>query len=122
MRVAGLAVAATAMVACSSSGSKAGTKTTTPSTSSNPTTAPTPATTAGISKIKHVVVIMQENRSFDSYFGTYPGAAGIPAANGKFTVCVPDPKTSGCSVPYHDPADINGGAGHNSQSASAGFK
>ncbi len=24
-------------------------------------------------KIQHVVVVMQENRSFDSYFGTYPG-------------------------------------------------
>ena len=32
----------------------------------------------GIHKIKHVVVIMQENRSFDSYFGTFPGADGIP--------------------------------------------
>ncbi len=28
----------------------------------------------GIHKIRHVIVIMQENRSFDSYFGTYPGA------------------------------------------------
>src|SRR5947209_5875864 len=27
----------------------------------------------GIHKIKHVVIIMQENRSFDHYFGTYPG-------------------------------------------------
>ncbi len=26
-----------------------------------------------IHRIKHVIVIMQENRSFDSYFGTYPG-------------------------------------------------
>ena len=25
---------------------------------------------SGIQKIKHVIVIMQENRSFDSYFGT----------------------------------------------------
>ncbi len=32
----------------------------------------------GIHKIQHIVVIMQENRSFDSYFGTYPGADGIP--------------------------------------------
>ena len=31
----------------------------------------------GIHKIEHVVIIMQENRSFDSYFGTYPGADGI---------------------------------------------
>jgi len=27
--------------------------------------------------IKHVVVIMQENRSFDHYFGTYNGANGV---------------------------------------------
>ena len=33
---------------------------------------------AGIHKIKHVIVIQQENRSFDSYFGTFPGADGIP--------------------------------------------
>src|SRR5579884_3491553 len=32
----------------------------------------------GIHKIKHVIIIMQENRSFDSYFGTFPGADGIP--------------------------------------------
>ena len=35
---------------------------------------------AGIHKIRHVIVVMQENRSFDSYFGTYPGADGIPCA------------------------------------------
>ena len=34
------------------------------------------ASLAGIHKIRHVVVVMQENRSFDSYFGTYPGADG----------------------------------------------
>ena len=33
---------------------------------------------SGIHKIKHIIVIEQENRSFDSYFGTYPGADGIP--------------------------------------------
>ena len=66
-----------------------------------------PATIAvaeGISKIKHVVVIMQENRSFDTYFGTYPGADGIPAADGAFTVCVPNPTTHTCDAPYHNPA------------------
>ena len=45
----------------------------------------------GIHKIKHVIVVMQENRSFDSYFGTFPGADGIPMKNGNPTVCVPDP-------------------------------
>ncbi len=46
---------------------------------------------AGIHKIKHVIVVMQENRSFDTYFGTYPGADGIPMKDGTPTVCVPNP-------------------------------
>ena len=66
----------------------------------------------GIHKIRHVVVIMQENRSFDSYFGTFPGADGIPASNGQFTVCLPDPQTGGCDKPYYNPADVNSGAAH----------
>ena len=37
-----------------------------------------PNSAVGIHKIKHVIVIMQENRSFDQYFGTYPGADGFP--------------------------------------------
>ncbi len=64
-----------------------------------------PAT--GIHVIRHVVVIMQENRSFDSYFGTYPGAAGIPHG-----VCLADPVNGGCVAPYHDSADINYGGPH----------
>ena len=34
-------------------------------------------------KVKYVFVLYQENRSFDSYFGTFPGAEGLyshPAA------------------------------------------
>jgi len=66
----------------------------------------------GIHKIRHVIIIMQENRSFDSYFGTYPGADGIPVGNnGVPTVCVPNPR-GGCQQPYHDRADINGGGPH----------
>jgi len=70
----------------------------------------------GIHKIKHIIVIEQENRSFDSYFGTFPGADGIPMKNGVPTVCVPIP-TGGCQAPYHDTADINGGGPHNAPSA-----
>jgi phospholipase C len=66
---------------------------------------------AGIHKIKHVVIVMQENRSFDSYFGTYPGAAGIPMRNGKPAVCVPKPG-EGCIRPYHLTSDINSGGPH----------
>src|SRR5271165_5828484 len=51
---------------------------------------------AGVHKIKHVVVIQQENRSFDNYFGTFPGADGIPMQDGRPTVCVPDPASGEC--------------------------
>jgi hypothetical protein len=66
----------------------------------------------GIHKIQHVVMIDQENRSFDSYFGTYPGANGIPAG-----VCVPDSLHGSCMRPYHDPNDKNFGGPHGTESA-----
>ncbi len=66
----------------------------------------------GIHKIKHVVIVMQENRSFDSYFGTYPGADGIPMQKGVPVVCVPDPESGRCVKPFPDHADVNGGGPH----------
>jgi phospholipase C len=77
------------------------------------------AVPAGIHKIRHVVVIMQENRSFDSYFGTYPGADGIPRQARKFTVCVPDPASRGCVAPFHDTSDRNWGGPHGHAAALA---
>jgi phospholipase C len=79
-------------------------------------TSPTPvqgsaAQLSGIHKIKHVIIVMQENRSFDSYFGTFPGADGIPMKNGIPTVCVHAP-SGRCMRPYHDTADINSGGPH----------
>lgn len=54
---------------------------------------PTPAeaqSTSTTTPIKHFVFLLQENHSFDNYFGTYPGADGIPAG-----VCMPvDPKST----------------------------
>ncbi len=67
---------------------------------------------AGIHKIRHVVIVMQENRSFDSYFGTYPGADGLPRRNGRFTVCSRDPRSGRCMRPYHDHLDRNLGGPH----------
>ena len=69
-------------------------------------------TPAAIHKIRHVVIIMQENRTFDSYFGTYPGADGIPMKNGVPTVCSPDPRTRVCVKPYHDTSAHNMGGPH----------
>jgi phospholipase C len=83
------------------------------------TTSPRPAPLAGIHKIQHVVVIMQENRSFDQYFGTFPGADGLPVQDGQFTVCLPDPATNTCVKPYHDSSDLNYGGPHGQANAIA---
>jgi phospholipase C len=73
----------------------------------------------GIHKIRHVVIIMQENRSFDSYFGTYPGADGIPGLAGHpgTVPCVPDPLRHSCERPFHDTADRNAGGPHGHSNA-----
>ncbi len=67
--------------------------------------------------IQHVIIIMQENRSFDHYFGTFPGADGIPAGT-----CIPyaprEPK-KGCVVPFHSQLDANAGGPHNALAALA---
>src|SRR5579859_935108 len=59
--------------------------TTTPSRDNGPKTA-TP--------IKHVVVIFQENVSFDHYFGTYPNATN-PAGEPRFTARPGTPSVNG---------------------------
>ena len=50
----------------------------------------------GLEKIQHFVFIMQENRSFDSYFGTYPGRRRHPARRDRA-------RPQRCPVaPFHD--------------------
>jgi phospholipase C len=65
----------------------------------------------GIFKLDHLIFVVMENRSFDSYFGTYPGADGIPMRNGRPTVCLADPEGD-CVRPYHDPSFVNDGGPH----------
>src|SRR5436305_7394774 len=68
-----------------------------------------------IHKSRHVVVILQEHRSFDSYIGTFPHAAGIPGLAGHpgKVPCIPDyPNTSRCAKPYHSRAVVNIGGPH----------
>ena len=69
---------------------------------------------AGIMNLDHLIFIGVENRSFDHYFGTFPGADGIPMdANGNPTVCSPDPAQPGtCHAPYHDTNFIDQGGPH----------
>ncbi len=96
------------LVACSSSSSSG------PTPTPQATAIQTPAQVLALAqdKIKHVVIIMQENRSFDSYFGTFPGADGIPMANGVPAVCLPDDTTGQCVAPYHDTSLLNAGGPH----------
>src|SRR6266480_4098846 len=63
------------------------------------TTSLTPSVTprgdvAGTTPIRHVFVIMKENHAFDNYFGTFPGADGIPSG-----ASVPD-GNGGTMVPH----------------------
>src|SRR5512147_2898515 len=60
--------------------------------------------------IEHFIVVMQQNHTFDNYFGTYPGANGIPQG-----VCVPASLSSqdstSCVTPFkitdHPISDLN---------------
>jgi phospholipase C len=65
----------------------------------------------GIFKLDHLIFIVQENRSFDHYFGTFPGANGV-MNNGKISVCIPDPVLGHCARPYHNPRLVHIGAPH----------
>jgi len=53
--------------------------TTAPAAINAPATA-SPAAASGLNKINHVVVILQENWSFDSLYGEFPGANGVASA------------------------------------------
>jgi phospholipase C len=116
-----LVATALLVAACGSSGSGSSTATTATGHEIRVTGGPTGSyiVPAGIHKIKHVIVIQQENRSFDSYFGTYPHADGIPMKNGKPTVCVTNPQSGACVAPYVDHADVNGGGPHSAPNATA---
>jgi len=49
--------------------------------------------------IKHFIVMMQENHTFDNYFGTYPGADGFPI--GAKMPVDPDHPEAGYVKPWH---------------------
>jgi phospholipase C len=64
----------------------------------------------GAGYLNHLIFIVQENRTFDHYFGTFPGADGFPNP----LPCLPDKwYPSQCDMPYLNHADGNNGGGHN---------
>lgn len=57
-----------------------------------------PASNTTKTPVKHFVTLLQENHTFDNYFGTFPGANGIPAG-----VCMPKDvrvTANGCVKPF----------------------
>ena len=65
----------------------------------------TPVTACStLTTIEHVVIFIQENRSFDHYFGSYPGVHGFSDQSAAFRQ--PDPANtasspSGVLLPFH---------------------
>jgi phospholipase C len=71
-----------------------------------PSPAPTGTQAPVAGALQHLVFIVQENRSFDEYFGTYPGANGIPSS----PPCQVDPwYPNACDTPYPNHVDSNQG-------------
>ncbi|MGH9560740.1 MAG: phospholipase C, partial [Terracidiphilus sp.] len=65
---------------------------------------PGPSACATLTDIKHVVILIQENRSFDHYFGSYKGVRGFSDASLAFQQ--PDPSNTASSpvgklLPFH---------------------
>jgi phospholipase C len=63
-------------------------------------------------KVKHVFVLIQENHTFDNYFGLYPGTNGqsvenLASSTAQALDCVPDPQTGGCQRPFLISANPN---------------
>jgi len=76
---------------------------------------PPPPPPGGLSAVKNIVVVFQENHTFDNYFGTFPGADGTSGKN----FCLP--QTSGsatpCVAPFHDSNLTPVNVSHNSTTA-----
>jgi phospholipase C len=75
---------------------------------------PSPQTTA----IQSIVVVLQENHTFDHYFGTYPGVEGIAGKN----LCLPNSTgTEPCTGPFRLPTLTPADLVHDWQAAHADF-
>ena len=84
-----------------------------PAASGAPNAIPGIDPAAGIGNIDHIIIVVQENRSFDHYFGTFPGANGLPRGPaGHFKTCIPDPAFHTCRRPYHDLNQYDQGGKH----------
>src|SRR6266849_5695543 len=77
-------------------------------------TSPGPSVCSKLTDIEHVVIFIQENRSFDHYFGSYRGVRGFSDQGPAFQQ--PDPaielrelrKDRNLSLPFGNSADVFG--------------
>ncbi len=69
--------------------------------------------------IQHLIFVMQENHTFDNYFGTYPGADGLPADT-KMPVDPANP-AAGVVTPWHIGDTTITDMSHNAQSFAGQF-
>jgi phospholipase C len=117
--LAALAVAALVAAACSGEPEPEPVPADGPEAASSSTLLATPAAAApGLTTLDHLIFIVQENRSFDHYFGTFPGADGIDFRDdGKPKACIPDPVLGHCSRPYHSTRQIQEGGPHDHPAA-----
>jgi phospholipase C len=83
---------------------------------SSTTPTPGPSACAGVTDIDHVVILIQENRSFDHYFGTYKGARGFSDQSAAFQQPYPGNTSSapaGVLLPFHlDTTNTNAACTH----------
>jgi phospholipase C len=77
---------------------------------------PTGASCSQLTDIEHVVIFIQENRSFDHYFGTYRGVRGFSDQSAAFHQPDPSNTTSspvGSLLPFHlDTSTTNAACTH----------
>ncbi len=81
-----------------------------------PTSPGTTSTCAKITDIDHVVIFIQENRSFDHYFGSYRGARGFADQSAAFNQPYPantSGSPAGVLLPFHlDTSQTNAACTH----------
>ena len=68
--------------------------------------------------VRRVVVVLQENHTFDNYFGAYPGVDGTAGR----PLCLPNqPGAAPCTAPFHSPTPTPQDLSHNWASAHADY-
>jgi phospholipase C len=81
-----------------------------------PSPNPGPSTCAKITDIDHVIILIQENRSFDHYFGTYRGVRGFQDQSAAFQQPYPANTSNapaGVLLPFHlDTTKFNAACTH----------